>query len=621
MKKRQRASNSPLFLGIEGGATRSVAILANSAGALISRIQAGPANLRLLSDDQLLHQFRAVAQKVAKPDAIGIGLAGVRTPEDRTRLASLADRIWPKVPCALGADLDTALAAAEPPPSGPLPARVLVLSGTGSCCYGQGRGQTKAKIGGWGHLLGDKASAYDIGLRALKAVLYYYDCDGAWSQLGAELLRSLQLNAPDDLIRWVQSAEKSQVAALALEVFGAWACKDRIATDIIQGAADSLAKDAVSCARRLVKPGTAVQFIFAGGVLLKQPRFSKLVATRLRQRWSEARITLLSRDGAWGGVRMAQALWGNQPSALGHEPAGRTGTGLGFCDRTAPESFEPGPVLVPKAISLSPTERRNPRSNRLDKMPLSDALGLMLKEEAKVPRHLLGAHKQIERAIELITRSFRQGGRLFYVGAGTSGRIGNLDASECPPTFRTPPDQVQAIMAGGQRALWQSIEGAEDDAQGGAQAVAYRGVRRNDIVVGIAASGRTPFVWGALTEAKRRLARTILICFNPHLQIDRRQRPDVLIAVDLGPEILTGSTRLKAGTATKLILNACTTLSMVRLGKVVSNLMVDLNPSNEKLRQRAVRIVRELTKTSESQALQALEKSAWVVKDALRRLR
>jgi N-acetylmuramic acid 6-phosphate etherase len=209
---------------------------------------------------------------------------------------------------------------------------------------------------------------------------------------------------------------------------------------------------------------------------------------------------------------------------------------------------------------------------------------------------------------------------LFYVGAGTSGRLGVLDASECPPTFRSSPDLVQGIIAGGQEALWQSGEDAEDDADAGGRAIEFRGVTRRDVVIGIAASGTTPFVWGALRAAKRRGAATVLVCFNPFLKIPRALRPVVVIAPNLGPELLTGSTRLKAGTATKQLLNMFTTLAMVRLGKVRSNLMIDVNPANVKLRDRAVRIVRELTGADYEAAQAALERSGWVVKKAAGRL-
>jgi N-acetylmuramic acid 6-phosphate etherase len=244
----------------------------------------------------------------------------------------------------------------------------------------------------------------------------------------------------------------------------------------------------------------------------------------------------------------------------------------------------------------------------------------MLREEGRVPGVLLAHRNEIARCVRLIVRRFKVGGRLFYAGAGTSGRLGVLDASECPPTFRTDPSQIQGIIAGGREALWQSIEGAEDDDTAGADAIRFRRITARDVVIGIAASGSTPFVWGALREAKRRRARTILVCFNPFLEISRQDKPDLVLAPNLGPEVLTGSTRLKAGTATKLLLNIFTTLTMVHLGKVVSNLMVDLNPSNRKLRDRAVRILRELTGTDDASAVAALEASDWVVKGALQQL-
>jgi N-acetylmuramic acid 6-phosphate etherase len=245
---------------------------------------------------------------------------------------------------------------------------------------------------------------------------------------------------------------------------------------------------------------------------------------------------------------------------------------------------------------------------------------LMVREEANVTRVLLAKKVLLARAVTLVARAFKGGGRLFYFGAGTSGRLGVLDASECPPTFRTDPKLVQGIIAGGDIALRRAVEGAEDDAPAGAREIRVRRITARDVVVGIAASGTTRFVWGALREAKQRRAATMLVCFNPHLVIPRAHRPDVVIAPDLGPEVLTGSTRLKAGTATKIILNILTTLAMVRLGKVASNLMVDVNPSNAKLRTRAVRIVQELTGVESRVAERALQKSGWAIRAACRRL-
>jgi N-acetylmuramic acid 6-phosphate etherase len=235
-----------------------------------------------------------------------------------------------------------------------------------------------------------------------------------------------------------------------------------------------------------------------------------------------------------------------------------------------------------------------------------------------VPAAIRAVAPQIGRLIGKVTGALGSGGRLLYVGAGTSGRLGVLDASECPPTFRTPPEWVQGIMAGGERALHSAVEGAEDDVGAGERAVGFRSVGPRDVVLGITASGRTPFVWGALAAARRRGAFTALLCFNPHLEFARGHRPDLVIAIDVGPEVLTGSTRLKAGTATKLVLNLVTTLAMVRLGKVAGNLMIDLNPSNVKLRDRACRIVMELTGWPRERAEAALQRSGWQVATVVR---
>ena len=350
--------------------------------------------------------------------------------------------------------------------------------------------------------------------------------------------------------------------------------------------------------------------------------------------------------GAWGAVALAEALLGAtevcpagdrapiNPGRAARSSARRPfvepRTSAGSERPTLPgaraggisgESGEASTAFpIPFATAPSPTEQRNPRSTRLDRMPLAEAIALMLSEDARLPRALRAERAEIGRAVRLAVAAFRRGGRLIYVGAGTSGRLGVLDASECPPTFSVLPEQVQGIIAGGHSALWQSIEGAEDDAAAGARAVGFRGVTGKDFVIGIAASGRTPFVWGALSVARAAGARTGLICFNPHLRFARGTRPDVVLAPRIGPEVLTGSTRLKAGTATKLLLNLITTLAMVRLGKVVENLMVDVRPSNVKLRDRAVRIVQTLTGVTSEVAAAALEHTGWVVKPAIRRL-
>lgn len=259
------------------------------------------------------------------------------------------------------------------------------------------------------------------------------------------------------------------------------------------------------------------------------------------------------------------------------------------------------------------TEQRNPRTVHLDRMSAGQIVDVMLAEELRALPKIRTQKTALVRVIGWIVAGLRRGGRLIYVGAGTSGRLGALDAAECPPTFGVSPQTVQAIIAGGPRALLQSVEAAEDNAVAGARAIRARRIGRTDVVVGIAASGTTPFVLGALTEAHRRGARMALVTFNPaspfRLPAARFQK----IAVATGPEVLTGSTRLKAGTATKIILNMLSTAAMVRLGRVRSNFMICFAAwSNAKLRDRAVRIYRALCpKVSEAEARHRLADAGW----------
>src|SRR5205085_9132484 len=236
-------------------------------------------------------------------------------------------------------------------------------------------------------------------------------------------------------------------------------------------------------------------------------------------------------------------------------------------------------------LAAALTEQRNPRSENLEKMSAEEIVKLFVDEEKSVDEALRKATADLARAIELVRESLGRGGGLFYVGAGTSGRLGVLDASEIPPTFSAAPEVVQAIIAGGVTALSRSVEGAEDDRGSGALAVDERGVAGADVVCGITASGRAPFVLGALAEAKKHGAQTILLTCNP--ERPRLNGCDLEIDLATGAELLTGSTRLKAGTGTKIALNIISTGVMVALGKVRGNLMIDLTISNTKLRDRA----------------------------------
>jgi len=262
------------------------------------------------------------------------------------------------------------------------------------------------------------------------------------------------------------------------------------------------------------------------------------------------------------------------------------------------------------------TEQVNPNSRAIDTLSTLDMVRVINDEDRKVAESITPELPNIARAVDAIAAAFRQGGRLFYIGAGTSGRLGVLDASECPPTFNVPPDMVQGIIAGGESALSRATEATEDDPATGVRDLVARGFTASDVLCGIAASGRTPYVLGAIVEANRMGAITIGVSCTPDSELSRAAR--IPIAPLSGPEVIAGSTRLKAGTATKLVLNMLTTGAFIRLGYVYGNLMVNVQPKNSKLLDRARRIVATATGLSYEEAAKALEAAGNDVKAAIK---
>lgn len=262
------------------------------------------------------------------------------------------------------------------------------------------------------------------------------------------------------------------------------------------------------------------------------------------------------------------------------------------------------------------TEQRNPRTEGIDTASSLEIVDLMCAEDARVPQAVHAVREAIAKTIDLVVAAFQAGGRLVYVGAGTSGRLGVLDAAECPPTFSTPPELVVAIIAGGYAALVKSVEGAEDDVNAGMAAMDTAGVSSADVVVGIAASGTTPYVRAALSRAQTIGAKTVILSCTPppKLLLDTC---DAVIVPEVGPEALTGSTRLKAGTATKLVLNTISTGAMIRSGRAYGNLLVDMQASNDKLRDRGERIVMEVCAVDRARARDAIAAAGGSVKLAI----
>ena len=261
------------------------------------------------------------------------------------------------------------------------------------------------------------------------------------------------------------------------------------------------------------------------------------------------------------------------------------------------------------------TEQINPNSHNLDSLSSLEIVNLFNQEDRKTIEAIAQANDSLAKAIDTVTAAMKQGGKLFYVGAGTSGRLGVLDAAECPPTFCTPPELVQGIIAGGAGALVRSSEDLEDSQEDGAEAIAHHQITNLDVVMGISAGGTTPFVHGALGAARERGAKTISLSCVPVEQVSIDADIDIRLLV--GAEILAGSTRLKAGTATKMALNIISTGVMVRLGKVYGNRMVDVAVTNSKLRDRSLRIISDLTNLSRQEADRLLQRSGNTVKLAL----
>ena len=261
------------------------------------------------------------------------------------------------------------------------------------------------------------------------------------------------------------------------------------------------------------------------------------------------------------------------------------------------------------------TEQRNPRTTHIDELSTLEMVKLINSEDHKVAQAVEAVCPQIAKAVDVIAERLREGGRLIYVGCGTSGRLGILDAVECPPTYSTEPEMVQGLIAGGMPAIYKAVEGAEDDRELGAEDL--KGIRfsEKDVLVGIAASGRTPYVLGAMEYARETGANTVGVTCCPGSDVEKAA--DIAITPVPGPEVVTGSTRMKSGTAQKMVLNMLSTGTMIKLGKVYGNLMVDVKPSNEKLVRRCVRIVREAAGVSEEEAVRLLEQCSYSPKTAI----
>jgi N-acetylmuramic acid 6-phosphate etherase len=592
------------ILGVEGGGTKTAWVLVETVAGgadpgsrwtILDQGKLPPSNLRLTTSERLRE---ILAQLPKQVDRAGVFLAGCSTDEDRRSLALICRDIWPNTKIVTGSDRDSGLAAALDHGDG-----IVANAGSGSSVTGR-RGDRIERAGGWGHILGDTGGGYFLSIEALRLILREHDLHCGEMQFTAKILHALSLNNLDELVRWAQTADKNEIAMLAPVVFEAAAAGDARVNEIVEEGARVLCEytEAVASRLHLLAP----KVVLMGGLFHRDSIYTHAFRRRLKKNLPDARVTIAERPPELG------AAW------LAAEKDDR----VAFQQRLSENEIED--------LAAALTEQRNPRSERLENMSVRELVELFVEEERFVQDALRGATADLARAIEMVTESLRNGGRLFYVGAGSSGRIGVLDASEMPPTFGAPPELVQGVIAGGVTALYRSVEGAEDEESAGALAMRDRGIKNGDIVIGITASGRTPFVLGALVRAKSLGAKTILLTCNPAVAGSADPGPprspiattrvDLVIALAVGPEILTGSTRLKAGTATKVALNIVSTGAMVALGKVRGNLMIDLHTTSAKLRHRAVRVVAELARCDRDSARRLLEANDWNLRAIIEKL-
>jgi N-acetylmuramic acid 6-phosphate etherase len=573
-----------LVLGLEGGGTKSEWVLISPVDNKVVRQGVLPAaNLKLIGDESLERMLKLVPGDLTHA---GIFLAGCVTESDHTRLRAVAAKTWPFAKLTVGSDRESGFAAAFGDGDG-----IAVISGTGSAVTGRREGNIE-KAGGWGQLLGDKGGGYNIAVQGLRIVLSCYDLERRVTPLGEKILHALSLNRLEDLVNWAASADKMSVAKLAPVVFRAAEEGDDEIAGTIRSGARTLADYTAAVAGRLGLIAPNIKLL--GGLFLNQGSYVVYFQERLFELLPEARVSTCRESGAMG------AAWLAAKEDCLNPPGAST----------------PATAVDADDLAIAGTEQPNPLSSGLENLTVPEIIALFISEEKHVTEALASAAGPLCKAAEMVTEAIKNGGRLFYAGAGTSGRLGVLDASEIPPTFGVPPDLVQGIIAGGPVALYSSMEGAEDQPEQGAISILERGVRATDVVCGITASGRTPFVLGALRKAGEAGARTILITCNP-LRSRSNATWDLEIDLPTGPEIVTGSTRLKAGTATKIALNILSTCAMIRLGRVKGNMMVDLRASNSKLKDRATRLVSRLRGLSYEQARTELENANWNVRACL----
>jgi len=576
------------FIGVDGGATRTVGVLTEE-DTVVVRCTVGPTNPHVVGETGCFNALRDLFETLWQRtpletvESIWVGISGLRTAADFALVRRVCETLGIADKTTASNDLVLALASANAEECG-----IAVVAGTGSCVYGvNGAGDTST-AGGRGHLLGDEGSAYAIAVEALRAASQSDEDRGPETLLLPRIMERLGVSALDEAARWIYTASKADIASLAPVAFDVAGHGDEVAKTIVERGGKQLAELAHTVALKLGLAGNAPTVVLYGGVLEQNEHYFDLVKGEILRHMPGARVVRPTVEGAVAAARLAR-------------------------DRVAVRAQT---ARAPStSLTLPVTESRNWRSAQIDRLSTREMLEIINLEDRTVAQTVERVLDDVARAVDAAAEAISSGGRVFYVGAGTSGRLGVLDAAECPPTFGVPPETFQAILAGGSSAVGTAVEGAEDDIQAAANEIARREIGRNDFVIGISSSGTTPFVKSALNEARKRGARTALVACNPPTA--DFPSVDILITPIVGPEVITGSTRMKAGTATKMVLNMISTGAMTKLGKVYGNLMVDLQPRSSKLVRRARRILQELTGIDHKEASELMKQAGNDLKVAI----
>jgi len=588
-----------LFLAVDGGATITRAGLYAADGTLLREAAGAPCNpveygvdacvSVLLSLSRILAE-NTVAARISDHNTGGFaaGISGAKQEALRDEIARAVCRKMPVARAAVTDDLHPILYAN----AGACDA-LLVIAGTGSSVLAQAADGRSVIVGGRGRLFGDEGSAYQIAVTGLRAASYAVDGMGRDTRLAAALPFAAGVETFAGLVSWSASASKQQVAALASTVDALAAEGDAVARECVVEQAQRLAEQTSAALGRLAMPRTAACYL-NGGVFSQSGLFLDAFRGALARRWPEAKpeFPRLLGHRAVLALAMTQAQLPEWVSVHAYDSAD---------GEAAAESGEDAASTRSRDVPVAFTDR----AVCLDRLTAIRIVEEMNREDKRVAEVVARGAPEIARAIEAVVQAFGRGGRLIYVGAGTSGRLGVLDAAECTPTFGVPRDKVIAVIAGGSRAIVESVEGAEDDVEQAVKDIdsIAPGVCARDVVVGIAASGRTPYTLAALHRARAKGAGSVLLCCNPM----QESVADVTIALETGAEVLPGSTRLKAGTATKMVLNMISTGALALSGYVYEGRMAGVRPTNSKLRGRAIGIVRDLTGLSSSDAERMLQ--------------